>query len=281
MDTTLQDTLFFFDRHQAVYPLYACFQEKLLAGFPESRIKVQKSQISYYNRHLYACVSFLKLKKKSELPDDYFVLTLGLPAPLESDRVAAKTEPYSGMRLTNRKLVKIKMIINVDYDLKGSILDIGGGGEAIIGKMYGDRVTAIDNRQEELDEAPNCCTKLLMDAEKLSFFDGLFDNATFFYTLMYMSEETQRKAIFEAARVLKTGGIMCIWDCTISPAYPEPFVVDLDIQFTDKRIHTSYGIVKLDPQSSDSISQLLKSAGLNIVSMKEESGQFHITCRKD
>ena len=41
MDTTLQDTLFFFDRHQAVYPLYECFQEKLLARFPESRIKVQ------------------------------------------------------------------------------------------------------------------------------------------------------------------------------------------------------------------------------------------------
>ena len=101
MDTTIQDTLFFFDQHQAVYPLYVCFQEKLLARFPESRIKVQKSQISYYNWHLYACVSFLKVKKKSELPDDYFVLTLGLPAALESDRVAAKNEPYPGRWTTH------------------------------------------------------------------------------------------------------------------------------------------------------------------------------------
>ena len=101
MDTTIQDTLFFFDRHQAVYPLHACFQEKLLARFPESRIKVQKSQISYYNRHLYACVSFLKAKKKAELPDDYFMLTLGLSAPLESDRVAVKTEPYPGRWTTH------------------------------------------------------------------------------------------------------------------------------------------------------------------------------------
>ena len=93
--------MFFFDRHQGAYPLYACFQEKLLARFPESRIKVQKSQISYYNRHLYACVSFLKVKKKVELPEDYFVLTLGLPAPLESDRVAAKTEPYPGRWTTH------------------------------------------------------------------------------------------------------------------------------------------------------------------------------------
>lgn len=62
---------------------------------------MQKSQISYYNRHLYACVSFLKVKKKAELPEDYFVLTLGLSAPLESDRVAAKTEPYPGRWTTH------------------------------------------------------------------------------------------------------------------------------------------------------------------------------------
>ena len=101
MDTTMQDALFFFDRHQAVYPLYECFQEKLLARFPESQIRVQKSQISYYNRHLYACVSILKVKKKADLPDDYFVLTLGLSASLESDRVAAKTEPYPGRWTTH------------------------------------------------------------------------------------------------------------------------------------------------------------------------------------
>lgn len=101
MDTLIQDTLFFFDRHHSVYPLYESFQEKLLARFPESRIKVQKSQISYCNRHLYACVSFLKVKKKSELPEDYFVLTLGLSAPLESDWVAAKAEPYPGRWTTH------------------------------------------------------------------------------------------------------------------------------------------------------------------------------------
>lgn len=101
MDTTMQDARFFFDRHQAVYPLYERFQAELLSRFPESRIKVQKSQISYYNRRLYACVSFLRVKKKAELPNDYFVITLGLPAPLESDRVAAKTEPYPGRWTTH------------------------------------------------------------------------------------------------------------------------------------------------------------------------------------
>ncbi len=116
MDTTIQDTLFFFDQHQAVYPLYACFQEKLLARFPESRIKVQKSQISYCNRHLYAYVSFLKVKKKAELPDDYFVLTLGLSAPLDSDRVAAKTEPYPGRWTTH-------FVISSPSDLDEELFD--------------------------------------------------------------------------------------------------------------------------------------------------------------
>lgn len=116
MDTTMQDTLFFFDRHQAVYPLYACFQEKLLARFPESRIKVRKTQISYYNRHLYACVSFLKVKKKAELPEDYFVLTLGLSAPLESDLVAVKTEPYPGRWTTH-------FVISSPADLDEELFD--------------------------------------------------------------------------------------------------------------------------------------------------------------
>lgn len=116
MDTTMQDTLFFFDRHQAVYPLYVCFQEKLLARFPESRIKVRRTQISYYNRHLYACVSFLKVKKKAELPEDYFVLTLGLSAPLESDRVAVKTEPYPGRWTTH-------FVISSPSDLDEELFD--------------------------------------------------------------------------------------------------------------------------------------------------------------
>ena len=116
MDTTMQDTLFFFDRHQAAYLLYVCFQEKMLARFPESRIKVQKSQISYYNRHLYACVSFLKVKKKAELPEDYFVLTLGLSAPLESDRVAVKTEPYPGRWTTH-------FVISSPADLDEELFD--------------------------------------------------------------------------------------------------------------------------------------------------------------
>ena len=44
-------------------------------------------------------------------------------------------------------------MIKLQADLRGSILDIGGGGEGVIGRLYGRQVVAIDNRQEELDEA--------------------------------------------------------------------------------------------------------------------------------
>ena len=116
MDTTMQDTLLFFDRHKTIYPLYEQFQKKLFARFPESRIKVQKSQISYYNRHLYACVFFLKVKKKAELPEDYFVLTMGLPAPLESGRAAAKTKPHPGRWTTH-------FVISAPSDLDEELFD--------------------------------------------------------------------------------------------------------------------------------------------------------------
>ena len=77
---------------------------------------MQKSQISYYNRRLYACVSFLKVKKKAELPEDYFVLPPGLSAPLESDRVAAKTEPYPGRWTTH-------FVISSPSDLDEELFD--------------------------------------------------------------------------------------------------------------------------------------------------------------
>lgn len=48
------------------------------------RLKVSKSQISFYNRHLFACVSFLRAKRKAELPAHYIVLTLGLDRPLDT-----------------------------------------------------------------------------------------------------------------------------------------------------------------------------------------------------
>ena len=101
MDFLSQDILFFFRGHEAALPLYAAFAGRLAAQFPDSRIKVQKTQISFSGQHIFACVSFSRVKRKAELPESYFVLTLGLPYALDSDRVAGKTEPYPGRWTTH------------------------------------------------------------------------------------------------------------------------------------------------------------------------------------
>ena len=89
------DTLQFFDGHTETLGLYQAL-EALLCDFPNVNKRVQKTQITFRNRHVFACVSFARVKRKAELPEPWLVLTLGLPAPLDSPRVAVKTEPYPG-----------------------------------------------------------------------------------------------------------------------------------------------------------------------------------------
>lgn len=173
------------------------------------------------------------------------------------------------------------MKISLNKELCGSILDIGGGGEGIIGRLYKSAVTAVDNMQEELDEAPNCCKKLLMDAAALDFADESFDNVTFFYSLMYMSTDVKAKAIEEACCVLKTGGVLTIWDVEFESAYPDAFSVELDIILPEENVCTEYGIIGTDvAQSAESIISMCCECGLNPLEHDENGGHFHIVLKK-
>ena len=171
-------------------------------------------------------------------------------------------------------------MIILKKELDGKILDIGGGGEGIIGRLYSHRVVAIDNCQEELDTAPEGFAKLLMDATDLQFDDSSFDHVTFFFSLMFMCAADQKRAIFEAARVLKKGGKICIWDCDIVSAFPDPFCIDLEIELPNERIHTTYGIGKLDAQSHTSITEQCCNAGLVLVAKEVEADFFCLTFTK-
>ncbi len=95
------DTLLFFDGHAEALPLFAALEDRLLARFPETKKRVQKTQITYYHRHVYACASFARVKRKAELPEIWLTLTLCLPYPLDSPRVASKTEAYPGRWTTH------------------------------------------------------------------------------------------------------------------------------------------------------------------------------------
>lgn len=101
MDLLKQDVSAFFDKHITSLPLYEAFETALLVKLPQTRICVQKTQITFSNIHVFACVSLLRVRRKVDLPDPYIVVTLGMPYPLISYRVAASTEPYPGRWTTH------------------------------------------------------------------------------------------------------------------------------------------------------------------------------------
>lgn len=98
------DALLFFDGHMEALPLYEALETRILAEIENVRVKVQKSQISFYNKHLFACVSFARIRKKKECPPSYLVVTFGLNNKLESPRIAVAAEPYPN-RWTHHLLI--------------------------------------------------------------------------------------------------------------------------------------------------------------------------------
>lgn len=99
-----QDTFFFFDKHPDALPLYELFEQKLLSELGSADIKVQKTQISFSNKHNFAFVSFLPVRKAKERPQTYIVITFGLGHRVESPRIDAATEPYPN-RWTHHVLI--------------------------------------------------------------------------------------------------------------------------------------------------------------------------------
>ena len=89
------DELFFFDGKPEELALYETLLDRTKALGAFTAI-AHKTQISLKNRRVFACVSVFRVLPKRLLPAHYLVLTLGLPDPLESPRIAAKTEAQPG-----------------------------------------------------------------------------------------------------------------------------------------------------------------------------------------
>ena len=112
------DAMAFFEaqKHPEALPLYEALEGRILAEVDSVRIKVQKSQITFYNRRLFACASFARVRRKAELPPCWLVVTVGLARRLDSPRVAVATEPYPG-RWTHH--IVISDPAEVDDELMG------------------------------------------------------------------------------------------------------------------------------------------------------------------
>lgn len=108
------DIYAFFSEHPHALPLYEALEKRIADEIENVRIKVQKSQISFYNKHLFGCVSFARLRKKADCPADYIVVTFGLGHKVESPRIEMATEPYPS-RWTHHLMVS--QISDIDEEL--------------------------------------------------------------------------------------------------------------------------------------------------------------------
>ena len=94
-DHYFADVLMFFDGRPLELSLYQALFRQLEAPFPDGSVRVQKSQISFYQRHLFAAAS-LPVRRKKTWPEHCLVVTVGLHRRLDSPRVAVAVEPYPG-----------------------------------------------------------------------------------------------------------------------------------------------------------------------------------------
>lgn len=120
------DVLFFFDGHPAELALYEALFRAMEQAFPAGRVKVQKTQISFYGRHLFAAAS-LPVRRRKDWPKICLVVTLGLGYRLDSPRVAAASEPYPG-RWTHHILVSEEG--QIDGELMGWLREAWDFGES-------------------------------------------------------------------------------------------------------------------------------------------------------
>ena len=109
------DILFFFDGKPVELALYEALFRHLETELSDASVKVQKSQISFYGRHLFGAAS-LPVRRKKNWPEHCIVVTIGLPHQLRSPRVAVAVEPYPG-RWTHHVLISQEE--QIDEELMG------------------------------------------------------------------------------------------------------------------------------------------------------------------
>lgn len=177
---------------------------------------------------------------------------------------------------TEMQLVKLNPI-----QTDGLILDIGGGGEGVIGKLNGKQVIAIDINLKELQETRNEALKVVMDATDLKFLPKSFDVCTAFFSFMYIPNNKHLKVFKEIHKVLKDSGKFLIWDAKIPKKCKKckVFKVRLKVQLPTSEIMTDYG-VKWNPQNVKHFKELALKTNFKIINQWSSGKIFHLEMSK-
>lgn len=164
---------------------------------------------------------------------------------------------------------------------RGLILDIGGGGEGVIGKLNGKQVVAIDTSERELLETKNEALKVVMDATDLKFLPESFDVCTAFFSLMYIPNDKHLKVFREAYRVLKKDGRFLVWDVSIPEKRGDykAFLVRLRVRLPNEEVEAGYG-VKWQSQHIEYFKELAEKAKFKVISEWSEGEIFYLEMTK-
>jgi ubiquinone/menaquinone biosynthesis C-methylase UbiE len=176
-------------------------------------------------------------------------------------------------------------VILKDFEASGPILDLGGGGEGVIGRLKGEQVVAIDISGKELEEAPDGPLKIVMDAADLQFLDSSFDIATSFFTLMYIPGTLHQKVFTEVHRVLRQKGRFLVWD-VILPPRKDPkkdiAVFPMLIKFpAGDVVETGYGVKwPSDGRDAEHFRGLARETGFEVVKFTDDGQWFFLQLQK-
>ncbi len=164
--------------------------------------------------------------------------------------------------------------------LEGRILDIGGGGEGVIGQIKKEQVIAIDKKKNELEEAPNSGDlKIIMDAKDLKFLDNTFDTVTAFFSMMYIPFSDHNVIFQEICRVLKKDGEFLLWDVSIpnrTKKSKDIYGVNLNVKIPEKIIETGYGVYWVRKKDAEYYKEVANNTGFKILEQKVENQIFFL-----